>query len=114
MPKPLTSVNSPLAEAVLEPLTAKMLQEVLQSRDTTAAQLAQPLCLPVPLIEAAMKGQCALKVGVWKAILATLKATSEDYKFRPNEHGSEEYWELYNVFMVPSPLWRRLFPLCEP
>jgi hypothetical protein len=103
MKRPLPSfVDSPLAEAVLEPMTAKLLQEELQIRGISAADLARKLCAPRPLLEEAIKGACALKVGMWKAIVAALKLKAEHYQFRAKERDGGECWELYHIFVVPT------------
>jgi hypothetical protein len=96
----LSFTGSPLAEAVLEPMTAKLLQEALQIRRLSSAKLGAKLGVPVALLEDAIKGESALKVGVWKAIGGVLKLKPEDYQFRPRKGHGEGGWELYNVFVV--------------
>ena len=103
MKRPLLSfADSPLAEAVLEPMTAKLLQEELQIRRISTAELARKLCVPLPLLDQAIQGGCALKVGVWKAIAASLKLKAESYQFRTSERDGGECWELCNIFVAPT------------
>jgi hypothetical protein len=104
--KPTTSTllrsftGSPLAEAVLEPMTAKLLQETLQIQRMSSANLARKLSLPLPLLEDAIQGRSALKVGTWKAVAGVLKLQPENYQFRASQRG--DCWELYNIYVVPS------------
>lgn len=97
----LSFTGSPLAEAVLEPMTAKLLQEGLQIKRISSAKLARKLGVPLALLEDAIKGESALKVGVWKAIGGVLKLKPENYQFRPRDGLSGGGWELCNVFVVP-------------
>jgi hypothetical protein len=98
----LSFTGSPLAEAVLERMTAKLLQEELQIKRISSAKLARKLGVPLALLEDAIKGEGGLKVGVWKAIGGVLKLKPENYQFRPRKSliGGEG-WELYNIFVVP-------------
>ena len=110
----LPSVNSPLAQAVLEPLTAKLLQEHLRFKRIELSELAKKLLLQLPLLQDAIRGNGALKVGLWKAMQGLLEVKAEHYLLRPSERHNGEVWEIYNVYMVPSAEWRRRFPIDRP